>query len=158
MIKIYYKNHSFWITILAAGVVIALSLFMFVFVNACSESVEVAREEFGPRAMLKKYEWFKDAAATLDKKRADIKVYRSRVSGLKEDYKGVPRKDWPRSDREQLNLWRNEVAGVTASYNSLASEYNSQMVKFNWRFANAGTLPGGATEPLPREFKPYLTE
>lgn len=123
-----------------------------------SEAAQVAQEEFGPRAMLEKYEWFKDAAAQLDKKRADIRVYKSRISHMKEDYKDVKRLDWPRSDREQFNLWRTEVAGVIASYNGLAAEYNSQMAKFNWRFANRGELPQGATEPLPREFKPYLSE
>lgn len=123
-----------------------------------SEAAQVAQEEFGPRAALQKYEWFKDAASQLDKKRADIKVYQSRIKGIKEDYADITRRDWPRSDREQFNLWRTEVTGVIASYNGLAAEYNSQMVKFNWRFANRGELPKGATEPLPREFKPYITE
>lgn len=122
------------------------------------EAAQVTREEFGPRAMLQKYEWFKNAASQLDKKHADIGVYQSRISAMKDDYSGIPRKDWPRSDREQFNLWRTEVAGVVASYNSLAAEYNAQMAKFNWRFANSGNLPDGAVEVLPREFKPYITE
>ena len=37
----------------------------------------------------------------------------------------------------------------------LAAEYNAQMAKFNWAFTNQGKLPAGATEVLPREFKPY---
>ena len=55
-------------------------------------------------------------------------------------------------------IWHSEVAGIKASYNSLAAEYNSQMAKFNWQFCNAGTLPQGATEVLPREHKPYIAE
>ena len=36
------------------------------------EAAQVTREEFGPRAMLGKYEWFKDAAAQLEKKQAVV--------------------------------------------------------------------------------------
>lgn len=119
------------------------------------EAAQVAREEFGPRAALEKYEWFKDASAMLDKKKADVKVYSSRMAALGEGYEGVPRREWARHDAEQYNVWSSEVAGVKASFNTLAAEYNAQMVKFNWRFANRGDLPQGATEPLPREYKPY---
>ena len=120
-----------------------------------SSAAKVAQQEFNAQAMLQKYEWFKDASAELDKKRADIKVYADRETSLMQDYANVPRAEWPREDREQLAVWRAEVAGVKASYNSLAAEYNAQMAKFNWRFANVGTLPEGATEALPREFKNY---
>jgi hypothetical protein len=120
------------------------------------EAAVVVREEFGPRAMLVKYEWFKDAAAQLEKKQADITVYEGRMKAVDETYKDLPRQKWPREDREQYNVWSSEVAGVKASFNSLAAEYNSQMAKFNWRFANVGELPQGATKPLPREFKAYV--
>lgn len=119
------------------------------------EAAAVAKEEFGPREALRKYEWFKDAAAQLEKKQADIGVYRTRMKSMEEGYDGKPRSEWAREDREQWNVWTSEVAGVTASYNTLAAEYNSQMSKFNWRFANAGDLPQGADKPLPREFKAY---
>ncbi len=119
------------------------------------EAGEVAREQFGPRAMLKKYEWFKDSSAQLDSKIATIQVYESRTKSMDDTYEGTPRIDWPRSDREQYNQWRAEAAGVITSFNNLAAEYNSQMSKFNYQFTEAGDLPSGATKPLPREFKPY---
>ena len=122
------------------------------------EAAAVAREEFGPRGALGKYEWFKDAAAGLEKKQADIAVYEGRMTAMNETYKSLERHKWPREDREQFNVWSSEVAGVKASYNSLAAEYNAQMVKFNWRFANVGDLPSGADKPLPREFKPYINQ
>lgn len=122
------------------------------------EAAQVAKQEFGPQAMLTKYEWFKDAAAQLEKKQADITVYNGRMTAMNETYKDLARQKWPREDREQYNVWSSEVAGVKASYNSLAAEYNAQMAKFNWRFANIGELPKGADEPLPREFKPYTTQ
>ena len=108
--------------------------------------------------MLEKYEWFKDAAAQLDKKQADITVYNGRITEMNTTYKDLARQNWPREDREQYNIWSSEVAGVKASYNTLAAEYNAQMAKFNWRFANAGDLPKGADKPLPREFKPYIAQ
>jgi len=115
------------------------------------EAVSVAQEEFGPRELLAKYEWFKDAAAQLDKKQADAKIFEVKLNVLTE----IPRERWDRTDKEQYGVWAQEVAGVKASYNGLAAEYNAQMAKFNWRFCNVGTLPQGATVPLPREFKPY---
>lgn len=124
-----------------------------------SEAQTVAREEFGPRAMLEKYEWFKDMSAQIDKKQADIKVYQARVDEMRNGYKneGIPRSKWDRVDKQQFSQWQAEVSGVIASYNALAADYNAQMAKFNWRFANRGELPQGAGEPLPREFKPYET-
>lgn len=123
-----------------------------------SETATVAQAEFGPSAMLKKYEWFKDASAQLEKKQADITVYEGRIKAMDDTYKGVSRLKWPREDREQYNIWSSEVAGVKASYNSLAADYNAEMAKFNWRFANVGELPKGADKPLPREYKPYETQ
>lgn len=119
------------------------------------EAASVAKAEFGPRELLRKYEWFKDAAAELDKKKADILVYDERIKSLNSDYVGIGRKDWPRTDREQMSIWQAEASGVKASYNGLAAEYNAQMSKFNWRFTNAGDLPEGASTPLPKEFKTY---
>lgn len=117
--------------------------------------LQVAKREFYPDALLKKYEWFKDASAALDKKQADIKIYRAQLKDLQDQQEGAPRSRWPRDDREQYGIWSSQLAGIRASYNSLAAEYNAQMVKFNYAFTNVGDLPPGATTPLPREYKPY---
>lgn len=120
------------------------------------ETAQVAQDEFGPRAALQKYERFKDMSAQLDAKVADIEVFGSRIKTLDAQYQGLPRREWPRDDRENHNLWTLELAGLKASYNRLAAEYNADMSKFNYRFANQGDLPAGATHPLPREYKPYV--
>ena len=125
---------------------------------ACSEAAEVAKEEFGPRALLVKYEWFKDAAAQCEKKLADISVIEFQIGHIEEDFAGLPRGDWPRDVREQLNQLNAELFGIKASYNQLSSEYNAAMVKFNYKFTNVGDLPPGADVPLPREFKPYISK
>jgi hypothetical protein len=111
-----------------------------------SEAASVAKAEFGPKRSLEKYEWFKDAAQQLQKKDADISVYETRFKNMVDSYGLVPRTAWSREDREQWNLWQSEVAGITASYNALAADYNAQMQKFNWQYADT-------TGGIPREYK-----
>ena len=155
------ESEAFWTiprAIFAVGVLsVAFTVLGFV-LGWFGEAARVTQEQFGPQALLSKYEWFKDASAALDKKQADIAVYDARFKALKEAYVNVPRAKWPRDDREQLSIWQSEVAGIKASYNDLASQYNAQMAKFNYRFANVGELPKGADKPLPREYKTYIGE
>jgi len=117
--------------------------------------IDVLQEQTEGHELLRKYEWFKDCAAQLDRKKADIQVYDRRFKNLKESYANEPRNQWSREDREQSNIWEMEVSGIKASYNSLAADYNAAMAKINYRFCNVGQLPQGADQPLPREFKPY---
>jgi hypothetical protein len=138
---------------------IIILICMMTLMSSCryfQDGADTAFKEFKPSALLKKYEYFKDMSAQLDKKMADLGVYKTRLTDLKEQYKGVSRKDWARDDREQYSVWQSEEAGVKASYNGLAAEYNAAMVKFNYSFCNVGELPQGATVPLPREYKPYI--
>lgn len=124
-----------------------------------NNGIETAYQEFKPEALLKKYEWFKDAAAQCDAKMAVLGTYESRFKSLKESYgANVSRSSWSREDKEQWNIWESEYLGVKASYNDLAAQYNAAMVKFNYRFCNVGNLPPGATIPLPREYKPYINQ
>ena len=142
-----------WIILL-----VLISLPLGLLMRGCSwwsRANDVVSHEVDPAYLLQKYEWFKDASAGLDKKLADLKVYEVRIQSMKDAYKGKERSDWARDDREQYSIWMSEAAGISASYNDLASEYNSQMSKINWRFCNKGMLPQGAYEPLPREYKPY---
>ena len=121
-----------------------------------TESGQVAREEFSPRVTLRKYEWFKDAAAELDRKRADISVMQKSLDELYKTYAGTKRADWAESDRAEQAQLTAELNGLRSSYNSLAAQYNAAMSKINFAFANVGQLPQGAKETLPREFKAYI--
>ena len=97
--------------------------------------------------LLKKYEYLKDLSAAIDKKRADIELYQIEISSYtKED------------DRSYVEQRKSELIGIIAIHNQLCAEYNSTMSKFNYRFTNTGDLPEGATEPLPREYKPYINK
>lgn len=115
-------------------------------------------QEVNPQELLRKYTWFKDALATIDSRDANITVYKQRLLGMQNDYKNKPRSDWDRTDKEQFNQWNSEVSGLIAARNKLASEYNAQMSKANWAFTNAGSLPQGAQQVLPREVREYILE
>lgn len=125
-----------------------------------NDGLKTVENEFKPSELLRKYEWFKDASAQLDAKLANLEVYQRRFKSLNEAYgaDSLKRSNWAREDRAQWSIWQSECAGITASYNSLAAEYNAQMAKFNWRFCNTGTMPPGAEydKVLPREYKTYL--
>ena len=118
------------ITFLAIFIIITTTGY---FIGWFGDAATTMKKEFAPSVALKKYEWFKDASAQLIKKEADIKVYQSRLDSLKTDYAEVKRKDWDRTDKETFSKWQSEVAGVKASYNGLAAEYNAASSKFNWK-------------------------
>lgn len=122
--------------------------------------INTAYQEFKPEELLRKYEWFKEASAQCEQKLATLKTYESRFEVLKRAYgpDSLNRRNWERADLEQWNVWQSEYLGVKASYNDLASQYNSAMAKFNYRFVNVGELPKGAVGTVPREFRPYLND
>ena len=156
-----YQRETFWTLprFLFALLIIALGFgLLSYFLGFVGNTAKTVEKEFFPSTLLSKYEWFKDAAAALDKKQADIQVYDRRLKELSVSYSGVKRNQWARDDREQYSIWMSEEAGVKASYNQLAAEYNAQMAKFNYRFTNVGDLPQGSDRPLPRAFKPYINE
>jgi hypothetical protein len=137
--------------------IIVVMVFGFVF-SWCGNAADTAFKEFSPSALLAKYMWFKEVSAQLDKKIADIQVFQGRVDAMTKSYGDTPRNQWMRTDAEQMNIWMSEVAGVKASFNELAAQYNAKMAEINWRFTNVGDLPQGQTQVLPREYKPYITE
>lgn len=122
---------------------IAISLAMI----QCKDAKETAYNEFKVSTLLKKYEYFKDLSAAIDKKRADIEVYQTEISSYNKD-----------DDKFYIEQRKSELLGIIAMHNQLCSEYNSAMSKFNYRFTNIGDLPEGAVEPLPREYKPYINK
>lgn len=142
--------------VIGIACLVVLAIVVLLVLNAggwfASRTVQVMQNELDPVVLQQKYEWFKDAAAQADAKRASLGVYEHKLARVK----ALTNLD--RTDREQLMTWEQEYAGVKLSYNDLAAEYNAQMAKWNWRFCNRGTLPAGATETLPREFKPYIGE
>lgn len=114
-------------------------------------AVDVAKQQLDPAELLRKYELFKDESAQLDAKLASIHLKQHQVDALKK----LP---LDRTSREQLMIWEQELGGMEYSFNGLAADYNAQMAKINYAFTNIGSLPAGASTPLPREYKPYIEE
>jgi len=147
---------------IALGIVALVLLFLVgIGFRACGvanhmadDAAKTVEEQYSPSVLLQKYEWFKDASASLDSKIATLGAYEQRFKSIEKRYSNG--QQWSRSDTEQYNIWQSEYLGVKASYNDLASQYNANMAKFNYRFCNIGTLPQGTTTPLPREYKPYI--
>lgn len=119
--------------IIALAVITLLSV-VGSFFGLFSEAATVAKQEFGAKASLKKYEWFKDASAQIKKLDSDINVY-----VVKQDT--MCNGDMDRLAREQCMLWSQEVAGIKSAYNDVVAEYNAQSKKFNWSFYNVDNLP-----------------
>jgi hypothetical protein len=142
-----------WVLVVVTVLGVAASM-----LGVFGETAQVAREEFGPRAALQKYEWFKDAVSTLDEKKATLAAFEQREKEHLAAYEGVPRVDWPRDARQQFSQWRTERSGIAAIYNSLAAEFNAAHAKINWRFADVGNLPKGQAEALPRDFRQYIID
>lgn len=115
--------------------------------NWFADGTKVINTEFNPSALLKKYEYFKDLSAAIDKKRADIEMYHSEISSMKIEDK---------SDKFYIEQRKAELIGIISIHNQLCAEYNSAMSKFNYRFTNRGDLPATNLEPLPKEIKPYI--
>lgn len=135
---------------------LALILSGFVYVGGWFvEAGQITQKEFGPRSLLEKYEWFKNASASLDSHRANLEAYKDRLNSLKESYSDVTRSQWSRTDKEDWNQWHTEALGIVATYNRLAAEYNANMAKFNWKFTNTSSLPQGITQVLPKEYQEY---
>lgn len=103
------------------------------------EAAEVAQDEFGPKAMLKKYEWFIDQASSIEKMDQDIQMFENRMSNVDSSYVayGADKSKWAphvqvtyNRERQQA---RDDLTAVASQRNNLVREYNAQSEKFNWR-------------------------
>lgn len=132
-----------WLLII--GIIVGIMITSTI-LSTCNDGLETARKEFQPSALLKKYEYFKDLSAAIDKKVADIEMYQSEIKDLPNIEK---------DDKEYLRQRKSELLGIISMHNQLVSEYNSAMAKFNYKLCNKGDMPYTNLEPLPREFKEY---
>jgi hypothetical protein len=107
------------------------------------EAADVAQKEFGPKAMLKNYEWFVDQASRIDKMDADVALYAQRVKSLDGQYAsyGADRSLWPPDVRMEYDRKRSQAAddltSIASQRNNLVREYNAQSEKFNWEPFNS---------------------
>lgn len=102
------------------------------------EAATVAREEFGPRAALQKYEWFIDRANAIEKMDQDVKMFEERGANVEKQYEGygADKSKWAPDVRLQYNSarqqGRDDLLAVASQRNNLVREYNAASDKFNW--------------------------
>src|SRR3989344_4193860 len=102
-----------------------------------SEAAQVAREEFGPRAGLEKYEWFLEQASAIEKMDQDIVLFEDRKKSVEEKYgKYGDSTKWPPHISVQYNqeieAANTDLLAVVSQRNNLVKEYNAASEKFNW--------------------------
>lgn len=107
------------------------------------EAAQVARDEFGPRATVRKYEWFKDTAQALRRQQADIQVQEATIARYQLDY--GPIAQWPRDVRETYAQRQAELTGLKLMFNQTAAMYNANVAKVNWSHVNVDGLPAEFT-------------
>lgn len=112
------------------------------------DASDTAYNQTKASTLLKRYEYFKDLAAAIDKKRADIAVYEAELCEVAAS----------KEDQEYQRQRRTELIGIAGIYNSLVADYNSAMAKANYNFTNIGDLPDSNLEPLPKEYQNYKTK
>jgi len=114
-----FKTITLWliaiIVIGGVGSIVASGMGFF------TSAAKVAHQEFSPEAMLRKYEWFKNASASLQKSESNLSAYSLRINSFKSDYEGVKKKDWPRDERQQYNQLQAEYQGMLQMFNATAA-------------------------------------
>lgn len=120
-----------------AGIFLFIALLAYGF-GWLGEAGEVARDEFGPKAMLEKYEWFINQASAIEKMDQDIELFEKRVTGVDANYEsyGEDKSKWAphiqttyNRERQQA---RDDLTAVVSQRNNLVRDYNAQSEKFNW--------------------------
>jgi len=124
----------FWFAI-SMLIVVGLTLYA---VSLWNEAAMVAKQEFGAKAALKKYEWFVDQANRIKEMDGNIGLYEQRVKSVRERYVayGEDQAKWPPHAQIQYqteyNRVKDDLLAIIAQRNHLVQEYNSASQKFNW--------------------------
>jgi hypothetical protein len=111
------------------------------------EAASVTQEQFGPRAALKKYEWFVDQANRIKKMDADVALFQERAANVDTAYAAYGAKEtWAPDVRMQYQSERkqaqDDLTAIVSQRNTLVNEYNAASEKFNWSpFNSKDDLP-----------------
>jgi len=129
---------TFWkVTGLIVGALIVLSVIGYA-LGWFSDAAEVAKDEFGPKAAMEKYEWFINQATNIEKMDQDIVLYQQRVASVDSTYAayGKDKSTWPPDIRTTYNhekqTAKDDLLAIASQRNNLVKEYNAASQKFNW--------------------------
>jgi hypothetical protein len=120
------------------------------------DGVETAHQEYDPSAMLKKYEWFKNQSARIQKMDQDITNAKTLRDGIRSQFEadnGKDHKSWDPVTRKQyqdkVDLQDQMVTATVSQRNSIVADYNAQSAKFNWAsFKTNDDLPPTTFEAI----------
>lgn len=126
------KIFGWFVVIFVALTILGISL------NWFGEAVEVAQDEFGPKAALEKYEWFIDQAQDIEKMDRDVELFTHKLNQVDSTYLDYgKKKDWDMTTRVTYNndkkQAQNDLLAVKSQRNGLVREYNAASDKFNWK-------------------------
>lgn len=91
------------------------------------EAGRVARDEFGARAAVYKYEWFKDKSNSLTAAEERIKITESALADFKND--AGARENWTFEDKSQYSRLTTDLRGQKAHFEQLKAEYRAACLK-----------------------------
>lgn len=109
------------------------------------QGANVVKDEFGPKAALKKYEWFVDQANRIKKMDQDITIFSQRQASIEKKYEsyGKDKLKWSPDIRIQYNREiqqsTDDRTAIVSQRNTLVQEYNAASEKFNWAPFNTRT-------------------
>lgn len=103
-----------------------------------SDAAQVAKEEFGPKAMRDKYTWFIQQAESIKKMDQDITNFEARLKSIEDKYAkyGKPenwRPDISTMYNHESQVAKDDVNAVISQRNNLVKEYRAQSKNFLWK-------------------------
>ncbi len=113
--------------VIVAAIVFVIGVYV---LDWFGEATDVAKEEFGPRAALKKYEWFKNKSNSLSAAEKTIRITDGALTDFKES--AGPRDKWTFEDKDEYSRLSTDLRGQKAHFEQLKAEYRAACEKVNW--------------------------
>ncbi|MBI2666636.1 hypothetical protein HYX13_03425 [Candidatus Woesearchaeota archaeon] len=115
----------------------------------CVSGTEQTRRIATPDYALENYRWFKGQSARLDQVKAQIDSTEGEITAYRQDFKDLPRADWPFDAREELARKESVLRGYVSQFNMLAGQYNERSSDLTRQWAKGSE---------PEELQPFLKE
>lgn len=115
--------------------------------HACSwfgEGATVAREEFGPRRAIQKYEWFRDKNEAIRGVKVKVRTAQAEQSAFIAS--AGPRDKWTFEDKQEAARLSAVLSATRNILAEMVAEYNANAKKFNHATFLANDLPQVQTE------------
>ncbi len=126
--------------LLAIAAIVGLTIFSHT-MGWFNQAANVAQEEFGPRAALEKYEWFKNQAAAIKTAELSRDQFKNSLTKLENDQLNTKDIVSMQLMEGRIVQARNDLAAFEANLKNLKEEYNAASAKFNWQMFKDNDVP-----------------